>query len=182
MVDAKRARAPLGAQEQVSAAFALVAFNQGLIQFADGKANGLVLVSSIFLASMVPFLAEVRAPGAASEETRVVLVLFFVSSVSSLLASLAVIASRSRRRPGVALGRGLLLFSDILEHPTADDYVEEFRRTDPDALVRSLVASNHHLASIASAKFRAYGVAQALTFATAGLWIAAIVLHVVGRR
>jgi hypothetical protein len=150
----------------------MVGFNQGLVQFADSKANGLVVVNSIFLASMVPALEGVRHAG--PEWLRMMGGAFFACCVLALLASLMVMISRGAPA-GEARGKSLLFHKHIIELGKAQSYVDEVREADGEKLLDSLLVSNFDLATIASAKFRAYKIAERLTLGAAVLWVAGMV-------
>ena len=139
----------------------LLTFNQSLIQFADSKANGLVLVNSIFLASMVPAIEALRRPTTAMGVKAVALV-FFAVSVLALLASLWVTLARAptshEPRP-----KSVAYYKHILSFHSAQGYVDEFRESDGEQALDGLLVATHDLAGIASAKFKAYKGDERLT-------------------
>ena len=93
MYSDKKAKARLDLAHRLHLGLGMVGFNQGLVQFADSKANGLVLVNSIFLASMVPALEAARKGG--PEWLKALAVVFFAVCVLGLLASIRVMLSRA---------------------------------------------------------------------------------------
>ena len=151
----------------------LLQFNQSLIQFADSKANGLVLVNSIFLASMAPAVELLKRPTTGTA-VRAVALLFFAVSVLALLASLWVTLARAphthEERP-----TSLAYYKHILSFHTAQGYVDAFRDSDGEHALDALLVATHDLAGIASAKFKAYKSAERLTLLGAMLWIGAMV-------
>ena len=157
-------------------ALSMLGFNQGLIQFADSKANGLVVVSSIFLASLAPAIEHVRT---APLPVKALAGVSCAASVLALLASLRVMLARAHDthepRP-----KSLLYHKHILGFSKAQSYVDEVRESEAEKVLESFLMSNYDLAAIASAKFAAYKTAERLTLLGALLWIAAEVALVVG--
>ena len=151
----------------------LLNFNQSLIQFADSKANGLVLVNSIFLASMAPAIDVLKQPTTGTSIKAVALV-FFAVSVLALLASLWVTLARAphshEQRP-----TSLAYYKHILSFHSAQGYVEAFRGSEGEHALDALLVATHDLAGIASAKFKAYKAAERLTLLGAMLWITAMI-------
>jgi hypothetical protein len=149
----------------------MLGFNQGLIQFADSKANGLVVVNSIFLASLTPALDHMKT---APLGLKVLAGVSATLSVLALLASLWVMLSRGadthEPRP-----KSLLYHKHILAFTKAQSFVDEFREADGEKVLESFLFSTYDLAAIASAKFAAYKTAERLTLVGAVAWIAAIV-------
>ena len=167
----KKTKERLALGERISIALGMVGFNQGLVQFADSKANGLLLVNSIFLASMVSAL---DAPGGG----RALAVVFFVACVVALLASLRVMLARAVAtddpRP-----RSLFFHKHITGFSKGQSYVDEVRASEGEPFLDALLLSNYDLAGIASAKFAAYKTAERLTLVSAVLWIGGmLVAHV----
>jgi hypothetical protein len=165
-------RLPLG--ERLSLGLGMVNLNQGLIQFADTKANGLVLIDSIFLAVMAPNLGVLRG---GLTPLALVIGAFFVTCALGLLAALRVIVARAATHAD-ARPRSLIFYKHIASFGRAHDYVEDFRDADGERVLESVLASNYDLAGIAQAKFRAYKTAEHLTLLSAVLWVAGMVLEV----
>jgi hypothetical protein len=151
----------------------LLNFNQSLIQFADSKANGLVLVNSIFLASMAPAVDTLKRP-TTSNAVKAVALVFFAVSVLALLASLWVTLARAPQsnepRP-----KSLAYYKHILSFHSAQGYVDEFRESEGEHALDALLVATHDLAGIASAKFKAYKGAERLTLCGAVLWISSMI-------
>jgi hypothetical protein len=176
MYSDKKSRERIDVARRLSLSLEMIGFNQGLIQFADSKANGLVVVSSIFLASLSPAIEHMRAAPLAE---KVLAGTSAAASVLALLASLRVMLARAPAsndpRP-----RSLLYHKHILGFTKAQSYVDEFREADAEKVLESFLMSNYDLAAIASAKFAAYKAAERLTLLGALLWIAALVAIAVG--
>jgi hypothetical protein len=171
MYSDKKTKERIDLPRRLSLSMEMIGFNQGLIQFADSKANGLVVVSSIFLASLSPALEHLKT---ASLLEKAVAGASAVASILALLASLRVMLSRAPDthdpRP-----RSLLYHKHIIGFTKAQSYVDEFREAEGEKVLDSFLMSNYDLAAIASAKFSAYKTAERLTLLGALLWIAAMV-------
>ncbi len=151
----------------------LLNFNQSLIQFADAKANGLVLVNSIFLASMASAIEVLKRPTTGTG-VKVLALAFFAVSVLALLGSLWVTLARApqtqEQRPA-----SLAYYKHILSFHSAQGYVDAFRESDGEHALDALLVATHDLAGICSAKFKAYKGAERLTLLGAVLWVASMV-------
>jgi hypothetical protein len=152
----------------------MVTLNQGLVQFADQKANGLVVVSSIFLASLAPSLDHLDA--AEHPHLRDLGLAACAAAILALLAALRVMLARNAAASPHApqVGRSLVFFKHVSAIPKAADYIETFREADGERVLDSLLASNHDVCAIANMKFKAYRWAERLTLLAAVLWGAAI--------
>jgi hypothetical protein len=171
MYSDKKTKERIDLGHRIELSLAMLGFNQGLIQFADSKANGLVVVNSIFLASLAPALDHMKA---APLGLKVVAGASAAASVFGLLASLMVMLSRATEthepRP-----KSLIFHKHILGFTKAQSYVDEFREADGEKVLDSFLFSIYDLAGIANVKFRAYKTAERLTLLGAVLWISAIV-------
>ncbi len=172
----KKTKEKLELSDRLNLGMSVLGLNQGLIQFADTKANGLVLFDSILLAVMVPHLGAIRYGGPIP--TRVVLGAFFVTCGLALLASLRVIVARApdtgEKRP-----TSIVFFKHIAALGRAHDYTELFKESEGEQVLESLLLSGYDIATIAQAKFRAYQTAERLTLLSAILWVVGLVLQVI---
>ncbi len=171
MYSDKKTKERIELEDRLELALGMLGFNQGLIQFADSKANGLVVVNSIFLASLAPALDHMKtaplgvkvAAGAAA-----------LVSVLGLLASLHVMLSRANEthepRP-----KSLIYHKHILAFTKAQSFVDEFREADGEKVLDAFLFSIYDLAAIANKKFAAYKTAERLTLVGAICWISAMV-------
>lgn len=145
-------------------AFEILHYNQNLIQFADGKANTLIVINSIALASATATSGLVGLKMA-----------FLLASVLSILLCLAVVVSRvdpedeSRRRDHI-------FFADIMSRANGEQYAYEYVRTEPRVFLDDLLRRNYRLASIADRKYRFYSTAQQVTVVACVLWLSWLVL------
>ncbi len=151
------------ARGRLELALAALAHNQAMITFVDGKANSLLLVNSIFLAT-----------GAAAGRTGLGLSGLALAALAMLLC-LAVIAAR-----GVGLTcrdpARLLFFQDILLRRSPGDYLADLAGQADEAVLESTARQVYGLAGIVDRKFRAYRRAQAATLLAAGTWAANLLL------
>lgn len=173
MYSDKKNKERLDLAHRLHVGLGMVGFNQGLVQFADSKANGLVIVNSIFLASMVPALEGMKRT-ASPEWLKLLAGAFFACSVLALLASLLVTLSRGAPADEPR-AKSLLFHKHIIEFTKAQSYVDEVREADGERILDSLLVSNFDLATIASAKFKAYKIAERLTLGAALLWVVSMI-------
>jgi hypothetical protein len=167
----KKSKEQVALAHRLELALGMLGFNQGLIQFADSKANGLVVVSSIFLASLSPVLDHLKG---APVWLEVLAGASAAVSVLALLASLRVMLARAadthEPRP-----RSLLYHKHILAFTKAQSYVDEVREAEGEKVLDAFLFSTYDLAAIAQTKFHAYKTAERLTLTGAVLWIATLV-------
>jgi hypothetical protein len=163
---------PRTLEHQVENAFEILHYNQNLVQFADSKANTLILINSIALASI--FGMTVAVPPDWRALATILRVTFLLASIASVGLCLQVVLSRIED-PGQRR-RDLVFFADILARPSVMSYRLDFSRTDGDAFLGDLVDRNYRIAAIASRKYRFYGMAQQATVSACALWMLYIVL------
>lgn len=145
-------------------AFEILHYNQNLIQFADGKANTLIVINSIALASAT-----------ASSGLMGLKMAFLLASVLSILLCLAVVVSRADA-DDEARRRDHIFFGDIMARSNGEQYAYEYVRTEPRIFLDDLLKRNYRLASIADRKYRFYGAAQQVTVVACVLWLSWLVL------
>ena len=171
----KKAKERIELGDRLTFSLELLSLNQGLIAFADSKANGLVLANSIFILAMAPALEKLH-----SAPTLVLAAQggFFCVTILALLASLWVTTSRAASsdepRP-----KSIVFFKHIANMARGSTYVDEVRESDGERVLESLLLSNYDLSQIAKAKFSAFKLAESLTLFAAMLWIAAMIVQVV---
>src|SRR5581483_11455599 len=148
MYSDKKSKERIDLAHRLELALAMLGFNQGLIQFADSKANGLVVVNSIFLASLTPAFEHLKsgppALKAAAGASAAV-------SVLALLASLWVMLSRAPD-PHEPRPKSLVYHKHILALSRAQNFVDEFREAEGEKALDAFLFSTYDLAAIASAK------------------------------
>src|SRR5580658_8803948 len=122
MYSDKKTKERIELAHRLEVALSMLGFNQGLIQFADSKANGLVVVNSIFLASLAPAFEHARS---GPMGLKLLAGASAAVSVLGLLASLRVMLARAHDthdpRP-----KSLLYHKHILSFTKAQSYVDEF--------------------------------------------------------
>jgi len=162
------ARRELSPEARLRLAMGVLQYNQGFVGLTDAKANTLLLVNSIFLATTASAgLGSGLALASLGAAALVVLVCLSVVWVRST-------------QPGARERGQLVFFGHILRRRTPVAYEEDFCQAEPQELVSSTARQVYELASVVDRKFRAYRWAQLATIASAGLWIAhllAPVLH-----
>jgi hypothetical protein len=160
---ALRSLSGAGARGRLELALTALAHNQSLVTFVDGKANSLLLMNSIFLAT-----------GAASGRSALGLAGLGLAALALLLC-VAVITAR-----GVGLtcrdpGR-LVFYQDILLRRSPGDYLADLVGQPDEAVLESTARQVYGLAGIVERKFRAFRRAQLVTLMAAGLWVVNLLL------
>ena len=157
-------RPGLTSSARLKFAMGILSYNQSFVTFVDGKANSLLLVNSIFLAT------------AASAGLTAGLSLAAVGVAAlAVLACLGVVWARST--PATARERGQVVFYDqILKRRSAGVYEDDFMNAGPDELVASTVRQVYTLAGVVDRKFRAYRWAQSVTVVSAALWLSQLLV------
>lgn len=168
----KHARERLDLGNRLAVGFNMVGFSQGMVQFADSKAAGLLLIDSVLLTGMVPALSS------AGGSARWLLWAAFGACAMALTEAFRVMLSRrdSVREDRV---KSLAYFANVAKFRTATSYLEAFRESDGERVLETLLESNYDLARIAEAKFDAYRRAERATMGAAllwGLWVLAAAL------
>ncbi|MBN2497899.1 MAG: hypothetical protein JXR96_25115 [Deltaproteobacteria bacterium] len=154
-------RDELSAAERLRFACDALQHNQSLVSFTDAKANSLLLVNSIFLAT-----AAGTGRGGFSLAAA-------LAAAATVLLCLAVLYARL---PGPApRERGkLMFFGDILARKSAAVYAEDLSRVGASELAEATARQVYSLASVLDRKFRAYGLAQLATMVSAALWLTSL--------
>ncbi|MDQ7821919.1 MAG: DUF5706 domain-containing protein [Candidatus Eremiobacteraeota bacterium] len=160
----------------LKSAFDVLHYNQNLVQFADNKANNLIVINSIFLASATSFLMGERGAAKAFSGFEGIFQLgFFVASIAAIFYCLMVIMTKGDYSEKA--GRtDLVFFGDILARKTADNYVHDFTRIKPLDMQRDILRRNFSTAQIAERKFSLIKSAQSLTLASSVLWVITIAM------
>jgi hypothetical protein len=174
----KKTKERLELGEQLSIALGMLGLSQGLIQFADSKANGLVLVNSIFILAMTPALEKVRE--GSNGLLASALGAFFVVAALALLASLWVTLSRGgsgdEPRP-----KSIVFFKHVAALAKGSSYVEEVREAEGERVLESVLLSNYDLSQIAKKKFSACKLAERCTVLATLLWVLAMSAQVLAK-
>ncbi len=134
-------------------------YNQGFVTFLDGKANSLLLVNSIFLATAAPgglHAALVWAPAAAA--------------VLAVLLSLGVLWARGTEDTVPERGQ-LFFFQHILRRRAPANYADDVQKASSAEVLDATSRQVHALAGVVEKKFQAYRRAQTATVLSALLWI-----------
>jgi len=165
----KRNQVEVEISEQIDIAFHILNYNQGLIQFADSKANALLLINSIFIAALTPFIERLGHNSIAT----VIAVAFFIFSIISILLALGVIMTRSG---GVVENRAktLVFYGHIIDNNSPEGYIHEFSTSEAKKFKESLLGNIFTVSKIANAKFAIYNQGQTMTLISCLLWIVTI--------
>jgi hypothetical protein len=176
MILDKRQRESVDPVKQVNIAFNILNYNQNLIQFADSKANALLLINSIFIASLGAFLPSLKT--ATNPLVGGILLLFLVSSIISILLALAVIMTR-RAGEVENRNRSLIFYGHIIESPSPEGFIHEFSHEEIEHFRDATLANTYVLARIAATKFATYSSGQTMTLISCLLWITCILMALV---
>jgi hypothetical protein len=162
--------------ERMEYAYSTLNFNQNLIQFAETKANTLLVVNSIFLATAAGFLQSPIEPTAVGMVFNIMRILFLITSILSVLICLIVV-NPAKDDQSLVKRRDMIFFVDILQHNSPDNYVFEFCKTRPLTLLEDLLRRCYGVSHIAKQKFNRYRTAQGITFFSCVLWIISLVMY-----
>ena len=147
-------------------AMSIMQYNQSMVNFTDSKANSLLLINSIFLATV-----SGRAQGSLSSVLPLVAVV--AAACAILLCGMVIFA----RMPGqIRPDRAkLIFFAHIRQRTNRAAYLDDFQRSSPGEITESLLKQIYDLASVVERKFRAYQLAQLATVLSAALWLTNLV-------
>jgi hypothetical protein len=158
-LSAEADRQALSPVERMKFAMSVMQYNQSFVNVTDGKANSLLLINSIFLAT-----------GAGSTLTKVLPLAAVVAASVAILLCLAVVFARLP----VQMKRDrakLVFFGHICQRRNKAAYREDFAKARTSEIDESLTGQVYDLARVVDSKFRAYRRAQLVTMLSAGLWI-----------
>jgi hypothetical protein len=146
--------------ERLKLALSIMEYNQGFVNFADGKANSLLLVNSIFLAT-----------AAARDVSSALVVAALVGAALAILLSLGVVYARL---PGpMKRDRAKIVFwGHIHQRRSRTEFLSDFLEARPSEVLESLGKQIFDLSAVVDRKFKAYQLAQLATFLSAALWMA----------
>ncbi|MBF0410600.1 MAG: hypothetical protein HQM10_24865 [Candidatus Riflebacteria bacterium] len=174
MILDKRENTRTDINNDIGIAFNILTYNQGLIQFADGKANALLLINSIFIASLAPFIDSSGKDF--SKLATVAIFVFFIFSIVSILASLSVISTRKITELEKENNGNLVFFGEIVKSNNPEGYIHDFHSTGIRNFHESLLKNIFVISKIASSKYSMYGFAQMTTFTSCITWIINMVI------
>ncbi|MGC4122693.1 MAG: DUF5706 domain-containing protein [Myxococcales bacterium] len=152
---------------RIDLAFQVMNYNQGFVTFVDGKANSLLVVNSIILAT---------SGSSSLAGSRLALAALAAATVAILLC-LSVVFAR-HPKPAKRDKARLAFFAHILQRSNWSQYQHDLEEVEPDQLLASFAHQVHDLAAVVDKKFAAYRRAQTATFLATGLWIATLAVPV----
>ncbi len=172
----KKSHEELAVAKDIEFAFSILNYNQGLIQFADSKANALLLINSIFIASIAPFVEVLKKGG--NSVAMAFVFLFFMASILSILLSFGVITTR--KVPEIEnSNKGLIFYGHIIETRSPEGYIHEYNTCDSRRFRENILSNVFVVSRIASRKYHIYNYGQALTLASCALWIISMIFLLV---
>ena len=148
--------------DELRFAMSIMQYNQAFINFTDGKANALLLINSIFLATAASALGSMLS-----------IVSVAVAGLAVLLCLCVVYA----RLPGIMKRdrAKLVYFGHVLQRLNRAVYLEDFHKATAEDVTDSLLKQVYDLALVVDRKFRSYRWAQLVTMVSAAVWIASLV-------
>jgi hypothetical protein len=164
---------------QTKSAFDVLNFNQNLIQFADNKASTLILINSIFIATVTTMIKD---PSSLHPTlfmiTHIIKVCFFFSSVLSILCCLGVVTAKADNciTEGNKTRKDLVFYEHIVTRKDLHNYCYEYKNTNPRIFLDDLLARNYVAAAIASKKFSFNWFAKKVTTLSCILWVLYVTL------
>lgn len=164
------------AKERMEFALSAISFNQGLIEFAETKANTLLVINSIFLATLTAMMDIHITENLFSVIFSTVRILFLVTTACSVITCLMVVMPKSDNN-AMEGKKDLIFFMDILSHSNWENYMFEFHRTKTITLIDDLLRRGYMTASIAKEKFSRFKVAQIMTFISTFFWLSGTCMY-----
>jgi hypothetical protein len=152
----------LSPADELRFAMAIMQYNQAFINFTDGKANALLLINSIFLATSAAAMGSALSIAAVAMAGFAVLLCLFV-----VYARMPGVMKRDRAK--------LVFFGHVLQRRNRAAYLEDFHNAAAEDVTDSLLRQVYDLAKVVDRKFRSYRWAQLATMLSAALWIAGLV-------
>ncbi len=162
--------------ERINYAYSTLKYNQDLIQFAESKANTLLVINSIFLATITGITGISHGAGLMGTILGIMKILFLVIAICSVITCLMVVAPAKGDFKGAGR-RDLIFYKDILRHNTPEAYRFEFCKTQTPQLLEDLLKRCYSLSHITDLKFNRYNLAQRTTFISCILWLGCIFIY-----
>ena len=163
-------------KERMEFALSAINFNQGLIQFAETKANTLLVINSIFLATVTAMMDIQVTESLFNTIFSTVRILFLVTTACSIITCLMVVMPKSDDN-SLHGKKDLIFFMDILSYRNIENYTFEFHKTKIATLIDDLLRRGYMTASIAKEKFNRYKIAQFMTFISTFLWLSGTCIY-----
>ncbi len=157
-------------------AFSTLHFNQNLIQFAETKANTLLLINSIFLATVTTMMERGLGQDLIGNVFQIVKILFFITSAISVITCLMVVIPKSDD-PSENKRRDMIFYMDILQYNSINNYTYEFHRTKASTLREDILKRCYMISKIASSKYNRYRMSQNMTFLSCTFWLLTTCLY-----
>lgn len=153
----------------------VLSYNQSLVQFADTKANTLIMINSIFLASTTSFLFN-----ASYIAHPLLLIFFFLAAGASILYCLAVVTARSDCSD-IVKRKDLIFFGDIAERKNVDNFLFEALHISDKLYCEDILRRIYMVSDIAGRKYRTYSIAQRITVLASILWLISIMCFLLSK-
>lgn len=154
-------------------AMEILHYNQNLVQLADSKAGNLIIINSIFLASITSFMIE--SAHKTLSYPQLFQIGFFASSVIAIYFCLHSIMTKGDFSEKVR-HLDLVFFGDIMHNKTPESYIFEFVKTKPKALLSDILRRIYATSVIADRKFNRIKLAQNFTLIASLLWVLNLLL------
>ncbi len=168
-------------QPDAKLAMEILHYNQNLIQLADSKANNLIVINSIFLASVTSLIMDPNAAGQAFYGLKGLLHLaFFFASVGAIFFCLRIIMTKGDFSEKIR-HKDLIFFGDIIHRNIPENYLFGYYKIKPKEFLDDILRRIFATASIADRKFNFAKIAQHITVFSSILWVLTLFLFLLVR-
>jgi hypothetical protein len=157
----------------LKAAFDILHYNQNLIQLADSKANNLIVINSIFLASITSFIMGAKESGSILRGVGIFHLGFLAVCIMAIYFCLRIIMTKGLPSEQIR-HKDLIFFGDIVQRNSPDNYIFEYSKIKTKDFLHDILRRNYASAHIAHSKYHFTRIAQNLTFISAAMWLLSI--------
>lgn len=156
-------------------AIEILHYNQNLVQLADSKAGNLIIINSIFMASVTSFVVLAKSGNVFDGLGQFMQFGFLVSSVVAIFLCLQLIMTKGNFTEKIRY-LDLVFFGDIMHRKNSDGYIFEFTKAKPKHILHDILRRIYQTSLIADRKFAYCRLAQNWTMGSSILWLCNILL------
>jgi hypothetical protein len=164
-----------GENSDLKAAFDILHYLQNLIQLADSKANNLIVINSIFLASVTSFIMGAKETGTTHGGMGIFHLSFLVVCVMAIYFCLRIIMTKAYPTDQIR-HKDLIFFGDIVQRNSPENYIFEFSKIKSKDFLQDVLRRNYVSAHIAHSKYHFTKIAQNCTVISATMWLLSILV------
>lgn len=140
-------------------------YNQNLVQLADSNAGNLIIINSIFMASVTSFAVHAKGGSMLNGLEQLLQFGFLVSSVVAIFLCLQLIMTKGNFTEKIRY-LDLVFFGDIMHRKNSDGYIFEFTKAKPKHILHNILRRIYQTSLIADRKFAYCRLAQNWTLAS----------------